>query len=854
MPIKNLFRYWTFQVFSPGTVVREKYEAFKRLLSHDRQAHDHLARLEDIYYNRRRVDYEAVVASYAAYARSVGAMVDELLRMCPTGYWSLKDYHKKFDFYVRFMLAPPDFAFSPPFVAGLGRGEALDEQMAGGKAAALDRVIRELGLPVPGGFVITTRSFHYFMEANDLNLFIKDRLAGLDLEDPAGLGKIAGQIETAVLKAPVPEALAEDIQAAAAGLQQPDGAGGHGRQGFALRSSGVKEDGRASFAGQYLSLMNVGAGELTQAYKRIIASKYTAGALSYRIHCGIPDHEAPMAVLVLDMVDAQAAGVVYSRDFDSQAVTVYSAWGLGGPLVDGRVTPDVARLDRNGTLLERKIADKQEELVLDTAGGTTLVSLARDKRQAFSLEETDIQTLHRWAMALEDFFQVPQDMEWCRSRNGLLFLVQSRPLRQKAAGDAVPNGMDLPDTPICQGGITICRGRAAGRVFHLNRLDQIKKVPENSVVVTPFGLPQYVAAIHKMAGVILQSGSNAGHFASIAREFGVPALICDNGVDALEPGSVVTLDADKARVFEGRIEALLGEDTESSRAKDVFAGSILMDRLKSALRFCADLRLTDPDSREFGPDHCRSLHDILRFTHETAVQQMLFLGRRRGARKKGARQFVSGLPMLFYVLDVGREEEAGTMPPDTGPLVPDHLASVPMAALFKGLSHPDIRWDEASHFDWEAYDKIVMAGGIISADSPEFGSYAVVSKPYMNVNLRFGYHFVIIDSMCTPSKAENYILFRFSGGGGNIEGRWLRAGFIAAVLERLGFVTQMTADLIDGRFEGATLAKTRQVLDLTGRLMGATKLMDMYLKTDADIENLTQQFMAGQYDFRSVKE
>lgn len=279
-----------------------------------------------------------------------------------------------------------------------------------------------------------------------------------------------------------------------------------------------------------------------------------------------------------------------------------------------------------------------------------------------------------------------------------------------------------------------------------------------------------------------------------------------------------------------------------------------MDTLGFAMGFCADLKLTDPKSSEFAPDHCRSLHDIVRFAHETAMQEMFFMGNRKAGRKKGARQLISGLPMLFYVLDVGGAADRGLTDSGTEVLDLDHLASIPLKTLFKGLSHPDICWDEATHFDWDAYDKIVMAGGIISADAPQFGSYAVVSKTYMNVNLRFGYHFVILDSICSRSPKKNYILFRFSGGGGNDQGRWLRAAFIGTVLERLGYITQITGDLIDARIMETDEKTTRLTLELTGRLLGATKLMDMYLKNKRDLAERVEAFMQGRYDFRSFKQ
>jgi len=117
--LKNLFKYWTYQVFSPGTVLREKYEAFKSLLAHDKCAHEVMAELEEIYYNRIRVDFQVIAKKYDRLAESVSGIIEDLSKMCPSRYLNLKDYFKKFDFYIRFMLAPPEYNFSPPFTVQL---------------------------------------------------------------------------------------------------------------------------------------------------------------------------------------------------------------------------------------------------------------------------------------------------------------------------------------------------------------------------------------------------------------------------------------------------------------------------------------------------------------------------------------------------------------------------------------------------------------------------------------------------------------------------------------------------------------------------------------------------------------
>ena len=286
----------------------------------------------------------------------------------------------------------------------------------------------------------------------------------------------------------------------------------------------------------------------------------------------------------------------------------------------------------------------------------------------------------------------------------------------------------------------------------------------------------------------------------------------------------------------------------TSPRENFFAQSTFMVKLRYVINFASKLKLTDPESDSFAPEGCRSLHDIIRFTHETAVKEMFFIGNRKGSRKKGAKKLVSGIPMLFYVLDVGKGIKDDRI--NNKILKPEDIASTPLKAVLKGLLNPGISWAETTHFDWEEYDKIVMDGGIISAESPQFGSYAVVAKEYLNANIRFGYHFVILDTICASLKEDNYILFRFSGGGGNPDGRSVRVNFIKGVLSRLGFMVQVKSDLVDAEFKHGSLETMKKTLDIIGRLLGATKLMDMYLKKTMDIDFLIDAFMNGRYDFR----
>jgi pyruvate,water dikinase len=203
--------------------------------------------------------------------------------------------------------------------------------------------------------------------------------------------------------------------------------------------------------------------------------------------------------------------------------------------------------------------------------------------------------------------------------------------------------------------------------------------------------------------------------------------------------------------------------------------------------------------------------------------------------------------MQFYILDVGGGLK--DRPKSQKEVHIDDVRNRAMRALWKGLTHPDIQWGAFSHFDWEAHDRIVMSGGIASPKSTMFSSHAVISNDYMNLNFRFGYHFVIVDALCDANISENTILFRFSGGGADLSQRMLRAEFLNNILIRLGFDVTVKSDLINGQFKGADLDTSLQRLDMIGRLLGATRLMDMYLKNASMIEGFVDDFMQGRYHF-----
>lgn len=844
----NLFKYWTYQVFAPGKVLKDKYAAFKSLLSHDKRAHEIMAEIEEIYYQHQKKDFSAVQRLCTALTGEVAGIVDDMSLICPGDHPDLLSFFKKIDAYIRFMAVPETPVTTSPHVIDLAEAGPLDLHLVGGKALNLGIAQNTLGLPVPRGFVITTNAYHCFMEYNGLREAIDERLSAIDIDDTGSLDRLSEEIRSLIMAAGVPP----EIDAAILESYREIASSGHGEPAMAMRSSAVGEDSRVSFAGQYATLLNVKKDHLSEAYKNVIAGKYSPEALHYRISYGFADEETAMAVLAVAMVDARTSGVMYTADIgdsESERMTIHAVWGLGELLVSGKTPADVLTLSKKPPprLIEKRPAAKKLRMVSAEDGSLETLRLQTEKSAALSLDASEAIGLAEWGLALENHFQQPQDIEWAIDGSGQAFILQTRPLKTDAsAGDAVVCVFDnVVQELLLKGGENASSGIAAGAVHNLVTAADLNAVPDQAILVARHAAPQYARVMSRISALVIDAGSSAGHLASVAREFKVPALVNTGQASTLlSHGRQVTVNASDRRVYDGIVSQML----ESPCAKiDLMADSPFMRKLRYILKFVSTLDLVDPEDAAFTPRHCRSLHDIIRYSHEMAVQEMFHISDNRLRKLGFAKKLDTRIPMQFYVLDVGKGLQEGTGPRKKISI--EEVSNPAMRALWAGLTHPDIQWGALQHFDWEAHDRIVMSGGIASPKATMFASHAVISDDYMNLNLKFGYHFVIVDALCRKDAADNIVQFRFSGGGTEMQRRMLRAAFLKKVLKRLGFEVNVKSDLVDGQFQGAELKTCLEVLDMIGRLLGASPLLDMHLKDESMVNRFVDEFMQGRYRF-----
>ena len=259
--------------------------------------------------------------------------------------------------------------------------EPLDEGLFGGKAAQLATAVRA-GLPVPAGVA--------------LPVAFVDAIAAHRRDARRELAEISR------------------------GLRAP----------LVARSSAIGEDSeQASFAGQHVTRLNVlSARELAETVCAIWSSARSPSALAYRARLGLPSKPS-MAVVVQELVDADSAGVLFSRNplDGSDELVIEGAWGLGEAVVAGLVTPDRFRLARDGAVLARAAGVKDVAVRTDPGGGTRQIEVPRELACSLCLDDSQLAALHALALRCDDVFGQSSDLEWAFA-GGRVYLLQRRAL------------------------------------------------------------------------------------------------------------------------------------------------------------------------------------------------------------------------------------------------------------------------------------------------------------------------------------------------------------------------------------------------------------------------------------------
>jgi pyruvate, water dikinase len=323
-------------------------------------------------------------------------------------------------------------------IVGLGTAGKVNEGVVGAKMARL-HMLKDLGLPVPRAYTVTTAAFQYFILNNKLG----GRLFSLQSEAVGtNLVNAARESREIICGSPMPGKLRESIVAAYEDLARRTGVS---EPATAVRSSAVGEDSAAaSFAGQYDSFLGIsGAQEVCRHVQKVWASLFSDRAIEYRQRNRLGVDHTPMAVGIMQLVDTSAAGVAFSLDPVSgkkDRIVIESSWGLGEAVVQGEITPDRIAVDFEELReLSCVIGNKPRMLVRQASSNSVeWVDVSADRRTKRSIDQSTSIEIARIVKDLSVKVGHAVDVEWTNSLSsdrpgGALNIVQMRPISKAPA-------------------------------------------------------------------------------------------------------------------------------------------------------------------------------------------------------------------------------------------------------------------------------------------------------------------------------------------------------------------------------------------------------------------------------------
>ena len=325
---------------------------------------------------------------------------------------------------------------------------------------------------------------------------------------------------------------------------------------MAVRSSGTSEDaGDTSFAGMNATFTNVvGAADLLTRIRECWASLYGERVVAYRANGQLSDEPA-IAVIVQEMVASEKSGVIFTADPTSvttDRLIIEAVLGQGEAIVSGMVEPDTYVVHKDGPrVLSVRVGHQDRKIVRGADGQDLEVAVEPAEGAHRFLDDEHILELARLAMAVEEHYGKPQDIEWAVAGRKT-WLVQSRPITTLHSSTA-PEGAAAEHKVLVRG-LAASTGRASGNVRILTDPSQRDLLQPGEVLVAPMTSPDWMSAIRRAAALVTDGGGMTCHAAIVSRELGVPCVVgTRTATTTLRDGEMVTVDGAVGQVLEGEV-------------------------------------------------------------------------------------------------------------------------------------------------------------------------------------------------------------------------------------------------------------------------------------------------------------
>ncbi|HET6773135.1 MAG TPA: phosphoenolpyruvate synthase [Acidimicrobiales bacterium] len=441
------------------------------------------------------------------------------------------------------------------FVAWFSDLTRDDVERVGGKGANLGELTRA-GIPVPSGFVVTAAAYFAALDAAGVRATLRERIVGLDVDDPAALARVATELQGLVRAARLPD----EVRGSVLDAYHQLGAD----ELVAVRSSATAEDtASTSFAGMNETFTNVsGDDDLVDHIGECWASLWSPRVVAYRATRDIGDEPA-IAVVVQRMVDSEISGVMFTADpatGDRTHLVIEAAFGLGEVVVGGQVEPDTYVVSKEGPrILHQHIGTKAEKIVRGDDGRDRRVAVPEDDQVRRVLDESTLMGVAGLGIEIERHYGKPQDIEFAVADHHIS-IVQSRPIT--TLSDDGPVRDQPPDGTVLVTGLAAAPGLGTGPVRILRSPSEGDRLAAGEILVAPMTNPDWVPTMRRAAALVTDGGGVTCHAAIIGRELHLPTVVATrSATTVLRDGEVVTVDGTAGEVREGAAPAGAGAAT-----------------------------------------------------------------------------------------------------------------------------------------------------------------------------------------------------------------------------------------------------------------------------------------------------
>jgi pyruvate,water dikinase len=301
--------------------------------------------------------------------------------------------------------------------------QRIDPREVGGKGWNLYRLLH-FGFPIPPWLVVPSSVFEEIIGGRRRS--IHNSLAGIDFTDLQSVLQASAQISDLIVNSEFRNEFLDNLRISLEATFGQEAL-------FSVRSSVVGEDsGENSFAGQMDSFLNIPSAKVAEAVKKVWASAFSSRALLYRHRKGLRFVNVSVAVIIQEMVQSFASGVLFTRDPKSRAqqCLISAGYGLGEGVVANRVETDTYRIRWDSNEISKHISLKDYRIVLEPTGrgGNQIEPVPAGMNVQPVLTDTQNYRLRDIGIRAEKGFGVPQDIEWAYDGTGRLFILQARPI------------------------------------------------------------------------------------------------------------------------------------------------------------------------------------------------------------------------------------------------------------------------------------------------------------------------------------------------------------------------------------------------------------------------------------------